>query len=403
MATPSGHAPAPPAAARTGSGVRQVTMPSGLRAWLVTGYPEARAALADPRLAKDAGQLAGLMQRQARLGDDASFSDYLSKHMLNSDPPYHERLRGLVNKAFTARRVEHLRRRVQEICDGLIAALAARREADLIESLAIPLPITVICELLGVPEPDRDSFRALSNTLVAALPAPVVAEASRAMGGYLRGLVASKRAEPGEDMLSALIGAREAADRLTDDEVISMAVLLLAAGHETTVNLIGNGMLALVTNPGQFAALRADRTLLPNAIEEFLRYDGPVSHATMRFTERATVIGGAEIPPGELVMVSLDAADHDPQRFPDPDRLDLRRPTGGHLAFGHGIHYCLGAPLARLEAEIAFTGLLDRFSLIELAIPVDTLRWRVSTVMRGLERLPLRLTVKTSGEQRQGS
>ena len=400
MTTLSGPVPPPPAAARTGSAVRVVTMPSGLRAWLVTGYEEARAALADPRLAKDAGQLADLMQRQARRGDDASFSDYLSKHMLNSDPPYHKRLRGLVNKAFTARRVEHLRPRVQEICDKFVAALAAQREADLIEGLAIPLPITVICELLGVPEPDRDSFRALSNTLVAALPAPVVAEASGAMGGYLRGLVASKRAEPGDDMLSALIGAREAADRLTDDEVISMAVLLLAAGHETTVNLIGNGMLALVTNPGQFAALRADRTLLPNAIEEFLRYDGPVSHATMRFTARAAVIGGKEIPPGELVMVSLDAADHDPQRFPDPDRLDLRRPTGGHLAFGHGIHYCLGAPLARLEAEIAFTGLLDRFSLIELAVPVDQLRWRVSTVMRGLERLPLRLTVNSSGERR---
>jgi len=400
MTTLSGPVPPPPAAARTGSAVRVVTMPSGLRAWLVTGYEEARAALADPRLAKDAGQLADLMQRQARRGDDASFSDYLSKHMLNSDPPYHKRLRGLVNKAFTARRVEHLRPRMQEICDKFVAALAAQREADLIEGLAIPLPITVICELLGVPEPDRDSFRALSNTLVAALPAPVVAEASGAMGGYLRGLVASKRAEPGDDMLSALIGAREAADRLTDDEVISMAVLLLAAGHETTVNLIGNGMLALVTNPGQFAALRADRTLLPNAIEEFLRYDGPVSHATMRFTARAAVIGGKEIPPGELVMVSLDAADHDPQRFPDPDRLDLRRPTGGHLAFGHGIHYCLGAPLARLEAEIAFTGLLDRFSLIELAVPVDQLRWRVSTVMRGLERLPLRLTVNSSGERR---
>jgi cytochrome P450 len=372
--------------------VRQVTMPSGFRAWLITGYPEARAALADHRLAKDAGRVAGLMERLAPRGDSARFTGLLARHMLNTDPPDHERLRTLVNKAFTARRVELLRPRVQQICDVLIGALTERREADLMDSLAVPLPITVICELLGVPDEDRQRFRDRSNTLVSALPAAVVAQASAELGDYLGELVARKQAAPGQDMISALISARDADDRLSDDEVISMAVLLLAAGHETTVNLIGNGLLALLTNPAQLAALRADRSLLPNAIEEVLRYDGPVSHATMRYTAEPVVIGSVEIPSEEFVMISLDAADHDPGRFHDPERFDVRRHTAGHLGFGHGIHYCLGAPLARLEAEIAFTGLLDSFSAIELAVPADQLRWRLSTVMRGLERLPVRLT-----------
>jgi cytochrome P450 len=377
----------PPAARR----VRQVTMPSGFRAWLITSYADGRAALTDPRLAKDARQLAGLLEQQGRGGDDARFRDALAGHMLNADPPYHDRLRRLINKAFTARRVEHLRPRIQQISDGLIRGLAARREADFMESLAVPLPITVICELLGVPPPDRDQFRIQSNILVSALPARIVHKASVAMAGYLRGLIADKRTAPGDDMLSALMGASEAGDRLTDDELISMAVLLLAAGHETTVNLLGNGMLALLANPRQFAALREDRAMLPNAIEEFLRYDGPVSHATLRFTAQPVKIGGTDIPAGEFVLVSLDAADHDPRRFPHPDQLDLSRETGGHLAFGHGVHYCLGAPLARLEAQIAFTGLMDTFGRIELAVPAGQLRWRISTVMRGLERLPVRL------------
>lgn len=377
-------------------------MPSGFRAWLVTGYPEARVALADHRLAKDARRVAGLMERLAPRGDDARFSDLLARHMLNTDPPEHERLRTLVNKAFTARRVELLRPRVRQICDVLIGALAMRPEADLMAGLAIPLPITVICELLGVPSADRQRFGSLSNTLVSALPAALVAQASAELAGYLRELIARKRAGPlGQDMLSALISMSDAGDKLSDDEVISMAVLLLAAGHETTVNLIGNGMLALLTNPAQFAALRADRSLLPNAIEEFLRYDGPVSHATMRFTTEPVVLSGVAIPAEEIVMISLDAADHDLRRFPDPDRFDVRRLAAGHLAFGHGIHYCLGAPLARLEAELAFTGLLETFALIELAVPADQLRWRVSTVMRGLERLPVRL--KPAGGDAVGS
>jgi cytochrome P450 len=383
-----------------GPPVRLVTMPSGFRAWLITSYADGRAALTDPRLAKDARQLAELLERHAPRGDDAPFRDALAGHMLNADPPYHDRLRRLVNKAFTARRVERLRPRVQQISDELISGLAEQREADFMESFAVPLPITVICELLGVPPADRDQFRTQSNILVSALPARIVHKASVTMAGYLRGLIADKRAAPGDDMLSALLGAHEAGDRLTDDELISMAVLLLAAGHETTVNLLGNGLLALLSNPAQFAALRADRTMLPNAIEEFLRYDGPVSHATLRFTAQPVMIGGTQLAAGEFVLVSLDAADHDPQRFAHPDRLDLGREAGGHLAFGHGVHYCLGAPLARLEAQIAFTGLMDAFDRIELAVPATQLRWRISTVMRGLEQLPVRLWPAVPGPAR---
>jgi cytochrome P450 len=374
-----------------GSRVRQLSMTSGFRPWLVTGYAEARAALADPRLAKDAARVAGLLDRQALRGRDSMFGQSLAHHMLNTDPPEHSRLRRLVNKAFTPRAVEQLRPRVERICADLLAAMAGRAELDLLEALAVPLPIRVICELLGVPAADRAAFRGWSNTLVSALPADAQAPASAAMSDYLHGLIRAKRAEPAGDMLSALAAVTEGGDRLTDGELVSMAFLLLAAGHETTVNLIGNGVLALVTHPDQLAALRVDRSRLPAAIEEFLRYDGPVNQATLRFTAEPAEIGGARLPAGEFVLVSLDAANHDGSRYADPDTLDIGRDASGHLAFGHGIHYCLGAPLARLEAEVAFSGLLDTYDRIELAVPADWLEWRFSVVMRGLERLPVRL------------
>jgi cytochrome P450 len=369
-------------------------MTSGFRPWLVSGYAEARAALADPRLAKDAARVADLLDRHALGGRESMFGRSLAHHMLNTDPPEHSRLRRLVNKAFTPRAVERLRPRVEEICADLLAAMAGRAELDLLEALAVPLPIRVICELLGVPEADRADFRGWSSTLVSALPADVQDPASAAMSDYLHGLVRAKRADrvlPAGDMLSALAAVTEGGDRLTDAELVSMAFLLLAAGHETTVNLIGNGVLALVTHPDQLAALRADRSRLPAAIEEFLRYDGPVNQATLRFTAEPAEIGGTPIPAGEFVLVSLDGANHDGSRYADPDAFDIGRDAAGHLAFGHGIHYCLGAPLARLEAEVAFGGLLDTYDRIELAVPADRLEWRFSVVMRGLERLPVRL------------
>ncbi|MEQ7123639.1 cytochrome P450 [Actinopolymorpha sp. B11F2] len=393
------------AALRHEGPVRRVMLPNGWDVWVVTRYAEARAALADPRLRKDPRVLTEQFDDDA-MRDDEIVAASLRAHMLNADPPDHTRLRKLVTKAFTARRIDGLRPRIEAITDQLLDDLAARvgdGPVDLLDTFAFPLPITVICDLLGVPPADRDDFRAWSTTIVSDGTDEEVQVASYAMASYLDRLLADKRADPGDDLLTALIHARDDEDRLDEHELVSMAFLLLVAGHETTVNLIGNGTLALLRHPDQLAHLQRDPSLLPGAVEELLRYDGPVNLATMRFTAEPVVLGtdsgtrdgdgatGVEIPAGEFVLVSLASADHDGSRFADPDRLDVTRPAGGHLAFGHGIHYCLGAPLARLEGEIAFTRLLGRFPGLRLAGAPAELRWRNSSLIRGLERLPVHL------------
>jgi len=366
--------------------VTPVIMPGGAPVWLITGYAEARAALADPRLSK---HVPGWHPEP-----DSIFAS-LDLHMLNSDPPDHERLRKLVNKAFTARRVERLRPRITAIAAGLLDDMSAQRdrpEVDLLASFAFPLPITVICELLGVPAADRDDFRTWSATIVSDTSAPEVFQAhATAMLRYFTALLAAKRDEPRDDVLSALIAARDEGDSLSENELVSMAFLLLVAGHETTVNLIASGLLALLLNPAELARLRADPALIGGAVEELLRYVNPVNNATFRCATEPVEIGGVRISRGDPVLVALSGANRDPARFGDPDRLDLGRDGAGHLAFGHGIHYCLGAPLARLEAEIAFSGLLARFGSIRLAVPATSLRWRPSTLIHGLESLPVRL------------
>ncbi len=363
--------------------VAQVIMPGGAPAWLITGYAQARAALTDPRL------------RKLPVGwrpDPDSILASLDLHMLNLDPPDHERLRKLVSKAFTARRVEELRPRITAITEALLDDMSTRREVDLLAAFAFPLPITVICELLGVPAADRDQFRAWSATIVADTVSPEAFQADAgAMVGYFQTLLAARRREPAGDLLSALITARDEEDRLSENELLSMAFLLLVAGHETTVNLIAGGMLALLLSPGELARLRADPSLLGGALEELLRYVNPVNNATFRFTGEPVEIGDVPIGANEVVFVSLSGANRDPSRYAGPERLDLGRDSSGHLAFGHGIHYCLGAPLARLEAEIAFRGLLERFGSMTLAVPADELRWRPSTLIHGLESLPVRL------------
>jgi cytochrome P450 len=363
--------------------VTPVVMPGGPGAWLITGYAEARAALADPRLSK---------HTPGWHPEPGSIFAALDLHMLNSDPPDHARLRKLVTKAFTARRVERLRPRIAAITAGLLEDMSGRAELDLLASFAFPLPITVICELLGVPAGDRDDFRAWSATIVANSAAPEVFHAhATAMVRYFTALLAAKRRESGDDLLSALIAARDEEDRLSEDELVSMAFLLLVAGHETTVNLIASGVLALLLNPAELARLRAEPALIGGAVEELLRYVNPVNHTTFRCAAEPVEIGGVRISRGDPVLVALSGADRDPARFGDPDRLDLGRDSSGHLAFGHGIHYCLGAPLARLEAQIAVSRLLARFGSISLAVPADSLRWRPSTLIHGLESLPVRL------------
>ncbi|MEV0091227.1 cytochrome P450 [Streptomyces sp. NPDC050738] len=365
--------------------VHRIRMPEGADAWLVVGYEAGRALLADPRLSKEwrnASPALGVAQVAS------------GRTMLSSDPPFHARLRGLVTRAFTPRRIEQLTPRIQEMTESLLDAMLAapHRRADLVDALAFPLPMGVICELLGVPFLDRASFRELSNTAISSTDPEARTAAVKAMPAYLSRLVASKREQPGDDLMSALITASdEEGDRLTGEELLGMAWLLLVAGHETTVNLISNGVLALLTHPEQLAALRADFGLIDQAVEEMLRYEGPVETPTYRFTTEPLDIGGTVIPGGgELVLVALSDANRDPARYEDPDRFDIaRHEARSHLSFGHGIHYCLGAPLARLEARIAIRSLLERCPDLALDIDPAAVSWRTGMLIRGPHALPV--------------
>ncbi|OXM46578.1 cytochrome P450 [Amycolatopsis thailandensis] len=371
--------------------VRKVRLPRGLEVWLVTGYAEARAVLADPRMAKDTREVQRLFERDGFESAGDSAVRALTGHMLNSDPPDHTRLRKLVNQAFTSRTVSRLRPRIEQITAELLADIGDAERVDLLPSFAVPLPIRVICELLGVHAGDQPAFAKWSNTMLAWSTPEELRAAAAKMHAYLVDLIEEKRAKPAEDLLSGLIHASDEGDSLSGDELLSMAFLLLVAGFETTVNLIANSVLALLREPEQLAALRADPALLPGAVEEFLRYDGAIHLATIRFTRESVLVGDVEIPADEFVLVSLIGANRDAERFEDPQRLDVTRPAAGHLAFGHGIHHCVGAPLARLEAEIALRGLLERFPGLGLDADPETLRWRESTLVHGLETLPVRL------------
>ncbi|MEY9995412.1 cytochrome P450 [Streptomyces sp. V4I8] len=349
-------------------------------AWLVVGYEEARAAFADPRLAKDGSKIGVTFLDEQLIG----------KYLLVADPPQHTRLRGLITRAFTMRRVEQLRPRIQQITDELLDAMLPRGRADLVDSFAYPLPITVICELLGVPEIDRTEFRKLSTEAVAPTSAESEYDAFVRLAAYLTELIEDKRRTgPSADLLGDLIRTTaEDGDRLSPEELRGMAFILLIAGHETTVNLITNAVHALLTHPDQLAALRADMTLIDGAIEEALRYEGPVENATFRFAAEPLEIAGVPIARGEAVMIGLTAADRDGARFPAPDRFDIHRDARGHLAFGHGIHYCLGAPLARLEARTAIRSLLERTP--GLALDGAPGEWLPGPLMRGVRSLPVR-------------
>ncbi|MEU9456790.1 cytochrome P450 [Streptomyces sp. NPDC048277] len=364
--------------------VARAVLPDGSPGWFVTGYAEAKALLADPRLRHNSP-----VPRQDEAGDGGpKLPEGLVSSMITMDPPQHTRLRKLVNKAFTTRTVAALRPRIRQVADELLDAIPVPGQVDLLTAFASPLPITVICELLGVPAEDRADFRRWSLSVTSAFSARTITDA-HALLGYLADLVAHKRAHPTGDPLSDLVHVSDGDDQLTGAELTSMAALLLVAGHESTVNLIGNGMLALLKHPDQFEVLRRDPSLIPDAVEEFLRVASPAHITTTRFAAEAIRVGDVEIPAGESVMVSLLGANHDPERFAEPHRLDVTRAAAGHLAFGHGIHHCLGAPLARLEGEIAFRGLLGKFHSVELA---EQPRWRDTMMMHGLESLLVQLS-----------
>lgn len=352
-----------------------------LNFWLTTTYEDALFVLRDPRLIKDRRKLSPQLYEQ----DPILASIF--QNMLTVDPPDHSRLRRLVSKAFTPRMIEQLRPRIQQIADELLDAVQEQGSMDVITEFAYPLPITVISEMLGIPVSDRASFRTWTQTIIN--HKEDTQAALMAFLQYIQSLLAIKRENPGNDLVSGLVQVRENEDQLSENELISMVFLLIVAGHETTVNLLGNGMLALMQHPDQMKLLRADPALLPTAVEELLRYTAPVSISDERWASEDIPLHGKVIRKGEQVVAALISANADTQQFSDPTKLDITRQENQHLAFGKGIHFCLGAPLARLEGQIAFGTLLRRLPNLHLAIEPNQLTWNSNPMLHGLTSLPV--------------
>jgi cytochrome P450 len=376
---------------RAESPVHRVVLPGDQVFWIVTRYDDVSLALKDMRVSKDRF---GTMnpEQQKKVPWFLKFFKPLMHHMLSQDPPNHTRLRALVSKAFSPRLIEQLRLRVQQITDQLLDNMQRKGSVDLLADYALPLPITIIAEMLGVPLSDQNKFRRWSNRLVSATTVrealtsiPAVLMFTR----YIRKLIERRRASPQDDMISALVAAEEAGDKLNEEELLGMIFLLLVAGHETTVNLIATGTLALLQNPEQLERLRRDPALIGPAVEELLRFTSPVEMGTERVMREDLTLAGTTIPKGDMLVAAIGSANRDETQFKDPDTLDLGREPNKHLAFGLGIHYCLGAPLARLEGQIALQSMVERLPRLRLARPAESLRWRRGALLRGLRALPV--------------
>ena len=361
--------------------------------WVVSRYDDCVALLKDPRASNDPAHAEASIEFVRKFGLNEELAK--ARPFLLLDPPEHGRMRRLVGKAFTPKVVEGMRPRTEQLVDHLLDAAATKGSLELIDDLAYPLPVTVVCEMLGVPAEDHVTFQQWSRKLARGqdpwevIPPDVVRGFLQAMTSfmeYFRDLIAEHRKRPREDVLSALIAAEDAGDTLTETELLATCVFLLSAGHETTVNLIGNGIFALLRHPEQLERLRNDSSLMPGAVEELLRHDSPVQFA-LRIAREDIEIRGKTIPKGKQILVALGSANRDPEQFSDPDQLDITRENKHHIAFGYGSHFCLGAPLARLEAEIAFRALLRRFPGLELA--PEPPQYKENIVLRGLQRLPL--------------
>ncbi len=318
-------------------------------------------------------------------------------NLVSTDDPQHKRLRNLVHKAFTPKRVEALTATIEEMVHRLLDDMANRPQVDLIADFALPLPLNIISSMMGVPEEDRAGFhrytkRFLDGTIIGLGAALRQLPNTLMMMRFLRRLIRLRREKPSDDLITALVQAEEQGDRLSESELITMIFILLLAGHETTVNLIGSGALALIEQPDQLHRLRAPPELIDTAIEELLRFTNPVEHPGPRYVREELELHGVKLGRGQLVLPLIASANRDEQQFPDPDRLDIAREPNRHLAFGMGIHYCLGAPLARLEARIAVLELVKRFPDLRLAVPPIELEWRTSVAVRGLEALPVHPT-----------
>ena len=367
--------------------VHKTVLPNGVEVYLVTRYQDVQAGLKDPRLVKNIRNA-----RPKGLLDKLGIQDLTHSNMLRADPPEHTRLRNLANEAFKPKYINQLRDRIQEIADELLDKVQVFCKMDLIADFAFPLPITVICEMLGVPAQDQRQFRSWSSAMIASgalsSETPQVGPELFQLGNYIRKLIADHRKHPRQDVITQLIDARQDGDRLNGKELLSTLVLLLIAGHETTVNLIGNGMLVLMQNPEQLEMLKNDPALIKPAVEEILRYVNPVQIVN-RYAAEDLEIAGQKIPRGSHLQLVLAAANHDPAYLSGPEKLDITREETRHVAFSQGIHYCLGAPLARLEGEIAFTTLLKRMPGIHLEIAVEQLEWRPAFELRGLQALPV--------------
>jgi cytochrome P450 PksS len=374
--------------------VRRIRLATRERVWLVTRYDDVAAVLKDERLVKNTRN-ALTPAEAARQPWFRKLFKSLKRTMLDVDPPDHTRLRALVQKGFTPRLVEEMRDRITALTEELLDKAAPRAEMDLIADYALPLPTTIIAEILGVPVEDRHRFQRWSGAIIAAAASnwnmlkavPNVTLFIR----YIRRTIRTRRADPRSDLVSALVLAEEAGDTLSEQELIAMIFLLLVAGHETTVNLIANGVLALLEHPGELARLRAEPALVKPAVEEFLRYTSPVEIATERYTSSPVTVGGVTIPRGETVLPVIASANRDERQFVNPDMLDITREPNRHLAFGLGTHFCLGASLARLEGQIAIDTLLRRSPNLRLGVRPDELRWRGGLLLRGLEGLPVKL------------
>jgi cytochrome P450 len=368
-----------------------VTLPSKQRAWLVTRYDDVLSVLKDERFAKD--------RRNALTSEQLKKSPWvppmfkpLERNMLDLDSPDHTRLRALVHKAFTQRMVEQMSDQIQYLTNDLLDAAEPKGGMDLIADFALPLPLTIIGRVLGVPAKDNAKFHRWSKTMISAGTNRnlfVLIPSIMAFMRYMKKLIKERREYPKDDLVTALVQAKDGSDQLSEDEILAMIFLLLVAGHETTVNLIGSGTLALLEHPDQLVMLRSEPTLIKTAIEELLRFVCPVEMATERYTCEDITIAGTTIPRGELVMAVIGSANRDERYFDNPDLLDITRKNNKHLAFGQGTHYCLGAPLARLEGRIAVSTLVQRMPNLRLSVEPDQVRWRGTFVLRGLEALPV--------------
>jgi cytochrome P450 PksS len=360
--------------------------------WLMTRYDDVAALLKDERFVNEG--------RRVRTPEQAAKAPWvpkafkpLQRNLLSLDAPDHSRLRALVHKAFTPRLIENMQARIQSLTDELLDAVERQGRMDLIRDYALPLPTTIIAEMLGVPARERHRFHRWSNALVSSTSSlwGTLKTVPRVMAflRFIRRQVKAAQAAPRDDLTSALVTAHEAGDHLSEDELLSMVFLLLVAGHETTVNLIGNGVLALLEHPDQMDRLRDDPELITPAVEEFLRYDPPVHLASERYAREDVTINGVKIARGVFVHPLLASANRDERQFDRPDELDITREPNRHVTFGLGVHYCLGAPLARMEGQIAINTLLRRLPALRLAVPRDSLRWRPGMGLHGLAALPV--------------